>query len=57
MQDDLGLLIEFHYAADEDKMKEHYFKRIPHTYEYYLDTREAEWFVVLCRRNPPETAD
>jgi len=54
MQDDLDLCIEFHYAADEHKMKKHHFHRIPHTYDHFLDTREAEWFVVLCRRNPPK---
>ena len=57
VQDDLDLLIEFHYAANEDKMKEHYFKPIHGTEDYFLDTREAERFVVICRRHPPETED
>ena len=57
MQDDFDLCIEFHYKADLTKMKEHHFKCIPHTDDYFLETRDAEWFVVLCRRNPPQAAD
>ena len=56
VQADHTLLIVFHYAANEDKAKEHYFTPIHGTDDYFLPYREPEWFVVLCRRNPPAQA-
>ena len=57
LQDNFDLRIEFHWQADLTKIKEHYFRRIPHTDDFVNDARDPEWFVVLCRRNPPQVED
>ena len=56
-QDNLDLFIEFHYQADLNKMKEHHFRRIPHTDDFVREAYEADWWAVLCRRMPPVQAD
>ena len=52
MEDFYDLYITFHYMADPFKMKKHHFRRISRTDDFALDA-DPDWFVVLCRRNPP----
>jgi hypothetical protein len=56
LEDDLDLYLTFNYAADTSKMKNLHFKRISRTDDFVLDAKEADWFVVLCRRSPPVQA-